>query len=327
MRLFVVMGVCGEVARGLQAAPARGRALPSNVEGNFFVDETCIDCDTCRWMVPSVFSRGEGQSYVAQQPTTGAEKAATQAAAVACPTGSIRSREKGGSGGREAFPARLDERAPSVYHLGYHSPKSFGATPYLVGNVMVDSPRYNSRLAKAIEAIAGPPEFMLLTHIDDVADHALWKQRFPEMKRVMHRADARGPEQWPYIDTRDVEWLVDDTTRLAPGLLAVHVPGHSRGSLAFLADSTRTGGEPVLFTGDHLAFNAKLGRLDGLARYGWRTDLQADSIAKLADLDFLHILPGHGRRLSFDDAAHRRAAVLAAAADFKRDPLGRSLAA
>ncbi|MGB5768342.1 MAG: ferredoxin, partial [Crocosphaera sp.] len=26
-----------------------------NIPGNFYVDSTCIDCDTCRWMSPTVF--------------------------------------------------------------------------------------------------------------------------------------------------------------------------------------------------------------------------------------------------------------------------------
>jgi hypothetical protein len=26
-----------------------------NVEGNFYVDSTCIDCDTCRWVAPNTF--------------------------------------------------------------------------------------------------------------------------------------------------------------------------------------------------------------------------------------------------------------------------------
>ncbi|MEO1181696.1 MAG: ferredoxin, partial [Cyanobacteria bacterium J06636_28] len=28
-----------------------------NVEGDIFVDTSCIDCDTCRWMAPEVFGR------------------------------------------------------------------------------------------------------------------------------------------------------------------------------------------------------------------------------------------------------------------------------
>ena len=34
-------------------------------------------------------------------------------------------------------------------HLGYHSPLSFGATPYFIrrpgGNIMIDSPRFNAK--------------------------------------------------------------------------------------------------------------------------------------------------------------------------------------
>ncbi|KAJ8492931.1 hypothetical protein OPV22_014652 [Ensete ventricosum] len=37
------------------AADADRQKRPQNVEGEFFVDCRCIDCDTCRWMAP-----GEG---------------------------------------------------------------------------------------------------------------------------------------------------------------------------------------------------------------------------------------------------------------------------
>ena len=33
----------------------RSRALPQNVTGDFFVDDTCIDCDTCRQIAPETF--------------------------------------------------------------------------------------------------------------------------------------------------------------------------------------------------------------------------------------------------------------------------------
>ncbi|MHB8872506.1 MAG: ferredoxin [Myxococcaceae bacterium] len=40
--------------------------LPENAAGDFFVDSSCIDCDLCRQLAPSVFDRAEGrdQSYV-----------------------------------------------------------------------------------------------------------------------------------------------------------------------------------------------------------------------------------------------------------------------
>ena len=59
-------------------------------------------------------------------------------------------------------------------HLGYHSVDSYGATPYLIirnnGNIMIDVPRFNERLAKKIEQL-GPLKHIILTHKDDVADH------------------------------------------------------------------------------------------------------------------------------------------------------------
>jgi len=30
--------------------------LPDNVPGDFFVDDTCIDCDACRIFAPAIFS-------------------------------------------------------------------------------------------------------------------------------------------------------------------------------------------------------------------------------------------------------------------------------
>ena len=38
------------------------------------------------------------------------------------------------------------------------------------GNVMIDTPRFNERLAQAIER-EGRLKYIILTHKDDVADH------------------------------------------------------------------------------------------------------------------------------------------------------------
>lgn len=293
-------------------------ALPANVPGKYFVDASCIDCDTCRWMAPEIFGRAEGKSFVAQQPTQEQEEQAALAAR-ACPTGSIRTK---GKPARVEFPVEL---LPGVFHAGYHSEKSFGATPYVVeiegGCVLVDSPRYNSKLAKIIEERFGTPKLMLLTHVDDVGDHDKWHTRFPDMRRVIHELEVRGPDQWPYSDLRDVELVLkgDGKWALEGGITAIFVPGHSRGHLAYLAADKQ-----AIFTGDHLALNARLGRLDGFGRYGWNSDTQSASIAKLADEDFLHLFPGHGRLFSFKDADDRRSSILTAAAIFKDDPLGRA---
>ena len=262
---------------------------------------------------------------------------------VACPTGSIRL----SPGVREPtmaqvaaahFPAPVDaQRLPRVFHLGYHAPHSFGATPYLVSAppavVMVDCPRFNSRLSKRIEAEHGAVDLMLLTHKDDVSDHERWAKRFPGMRRVIHALEVRGPDQWPYIDMRGIEMQLSGAGpwELAPGLTAIFTPGHSPGHLSFHASATATGGDGVLFTGDHLAFNARLSRLDGFGRYGWDAPKQAASILACSDLsgnqldddgDYRWLLPGHGRRMAFASAKERRAAVQQAAAAFEADPYG-----
>ena len=65
-----------------------------NVTGDFYVDSTCIDCDTCRWMAPEVFEHAEGQSAVHHQPTGEKERLHALQALLACPTASIGTVEK-----------------------------------------------------------------------------------------------------------------------------------------------------------------------------------------------------------------------------------------
>ncbi|MGJ8656327.1 MAG: ferredoxin [Akkermansiaceae bacterium] len=64
---------------------------PLNVEGRFYNDCSCIDCDLCREIAPSVFSRDddEGLSYVWRQPETEKEIALALEAYKSCPTESI----------------------------------------------------------------------------------------------------------------------------------------------------------------------------------------------------------------------------------------------
>ena len=54
---------------------------------------------------------------------------------------------------------------PGVYHCGFHSEKSYGATSYLIkreeGNIMMDCPRFNPKLAKNIEALGGVSTIVL----------------------------------------------------------------------------------------------------------------------------------------------------------------------
>lgn len=64
---------------------------PENVEGEYYVDDQCIDCDLCRETAPSNFTRqeNEGYSYVYKQPETDEEKAECEEAMDGCPVEAI----------------------------------------------------------------------------------------------------------------------------------------------------------------------------------------------------------------------------------------------
>ena len=133
-------------------------ARKMNVEGNLYVDYTCINCDTCLWMCPSTFSKVGAKVGVISQPTTPAEKLLAYAAMVACPVGAINVYQPDPLmfEALDLFPMLIDpERLPNVYHCGYHSQTTFGGIPYFIkrdrGNVMIDNPRYTARYSKQLK--------------------------------------------------------------------------------------------------------------------------------------------------------------------------------
>src|SRR5437762_602333 len=145
-------------------------AYPSNAPGDFFVDDTCIDCDLCRQIAPRVFSEESDHSIVFRQPESAGESHRAAMALLACPTGSIGSRHKiDVRDAAEAFPEPVED---NVYFCGFASPNSYGASSYLIvrpqGNVLVDSPRFASQLVRRIEALGGV-SMLYFTHRDDVA--------------------------------------------------------------------------------------------------------------------------------------------------------------
>jgi glyoxylase-like metal-dependent hydrolase (beta-lactamase superfamily II)/ferredoxin len=267
------------------ADPARRRG--ENAAGPWFVDDTCIDCGTCMWLAPHAFREAGGQSAVFAQPEAADRDAA--AALVACPTASIGGPAGAGKLGVAQFPRPI---APNVWHLGYHDPSSFGATAYLVrteaGNVMVDVPRFAGPLVKAVEGMGGL-QAIVLTHRDDVAAHQEWHDRFGA-PRVIHRDD----------DLIGAEVALEGERGTVAGLDWLHVPGHTRGSVVYrLGD--------VAFTGDHLA-----GRGDGgltafrnACWFDWGK--QWESMAKMADWEIRHVLPGHDEPWSGASGDYRAA--------------------
>ena len=64
---------------------------PENVEGKFYVDSMCIDCDLCRETSPDNFTRedDEGYSYVYKQPANEQEEELCREAMEGCPVEAI----------------------------------------------------------------------------------------------------------------------------------------------------------------------------------------------------------------------------------------------
>ncbi len=63
----------------------------NNVQGYFYVDSKCIDCDVCRETAPANFARNEdgGHSFVSKQPETEEEAELCVEAKEACPVDAI----------------------------------------------------------------------------------------------------------------------------------------------------------------------------------------------------------------------------------------------
>lgn len=262
-----------------------------NVSGNFYVDRSCINCDTCRWMAPSVYRQEGSQSAVYHQPSNEKERILALEALLACPTASIGTVEKPRDikSIQSRFPLLVAE---NVYHCGYHSQFSFGAASYLIqrpeGNVLVDSPRFAPPLVKQIEQMGGI-RYMYLTHRDDVADHRKFHDHFG-CDRILHSDEISQK-------TKDVEIKLtgEDNYQLADDLLIVTVPGHTKGHTVLLYDNK------FLFTGDHLAWSDKYQQLIAFRSVCWYSWSElTKSMAKLTDYSFEWVLPGHGRRYHAD---------------------------
>ena len=107
----------------------RELAVAENVPGDLFVDDSCIECDTCRELAPEVFgSTQSGQSFVLRQPPGEASWQRALQAVVSCPTASIGA-ERSAKEAARSLPALLDG---PVYRCGYSSEASYGAQSWLV---------------------------------------------------------------------------------------------------------------------------------------------------------------------------------------------------
>ena len=270
------------------------KRLPENVAGDFFVDATCINCDTCRQIAPASFEEARDYAYVYQQPHDRAERRLAIRALLSCPTGSIGSlRSEAISEVMDDFPLRVENE---VFYCGFTSPKSFGGSSYFVrhpaGNWLIDSPKYLPRLVRAFESLGGI-RYIFLTHRDDVAEAHRYAKRFGS-ERIIHRAELTAQP--------DAEIVLegDKQVEIVPKFLVIPTPGHTRGHSVLLYNNR------FLFTGDHLWWNRGAERLGASRRVCWYSwPEQIESMKKLLDYSFEWVLPGHGQRIQLSPKVMR----------------------
>src|SRR5713101_5845304 len=270
------------------------KRVSENVPGDFFVDSTCIDCDACRQIAPSVFGQAEETSFVKAQPGTAAERRQALQALLACPTGSI-----GCLGDDDVksvmkdFPLKIEGL---VYYCGYNSPKSYGGNSYFIrssaGNWLIDSPKFVTPLVRQLEALGGVAH-IFLTHRDDVADAQRYAEHFGS-RRIIHRDELSSQPGAEIVLDGDGPW------ELAPGFLAIPTLGHTKGHCVLLFQNR------FLFTGDHLDWDRDEQHLSASEDYCWHSwPQQTESMARLADYRFEWVLPGHGQRVHLPAADMR----------------------
>lgn len=107
---------------------------------------------------------------------------------------------------QNSFPRPfMNDITNGIYWLGHHNERSFGATPYLFQTkhndsnnvwIMIDTPKFSISAVNDILSVTNftYPQYLLLTHVDDTADHLLWKDYF-KLKRIFHSNDL-GSNNW-----------------------------------------------------------------------------------------------------------------------------------
>jgi glyoxylase-like metal-dependent hydrolase (beta-lactamase superfamily II)/ferredoxin len=262
------------------------KAVPENAPGEFFVDSTCIDCDTCRQVAPLTFGEAPETAFVKVQPSSAKERHQAMQALVCCPTGSIGTHMHHSA--KEVinkFPLPIEG---DVFYCGFNSPKSFGGNSYFIqrsdGNWLVDSPKFLPQLTRSMEKLGGIAG-IFLTHRDDVADAEKYARHFGAT-RVIHRLEL---ESQP-----GAERVLDGAQpiELAHDLLAIPTPGHTEGHCVLLYD------QRFLFTGDHLHYDRHSQQLAAYHDFCWHSwPQQIESLRLLLKYSFEWVLPGHGQRV------------------------------
>lgn len=253
---------------------------------DWHVDDRCTNCDVARQFAPGLVEEVDGRSKVVRQPETDGEVAMLLAAAFACPPRSLRPVQGRLDPDLDPFPLALDEQ---LFHCGHNSTHTAGANSYLLrrptGNLMVDTPRWSSALAQRYERL-GPVTDVLLTHRDHVAHGRQYADRF-------------GARLWIHEDDLDSRPDADQVIRglepveITPGVTAHPLPGHTKGSVLYLADDT------YCFTGDSFFWSRALADFEVAETVTWYSiRVLAESLARTAPrIRFEWLLPGHGDRM------------------------------
>lgn len=266
-------------------------ANENSVEGNFFVDTRCIGCNTCVRLSPEIFTLKDELSYVKQQPQNEAQKYQSIVAILSCPVFSIGMKENKQQIREVAntLPMQLEG---NVYFCSFNSEKSYGANSYFIkrekGNILIDSPRFNSRLVKDLERIGGLA-YIYLTHQDDIADYKKFKEHFGA--RVIYHEDDFNDK----ITHADITLKGEEVYELDEDIKIIPQSGHTKGHTVLLYQ------DHYLFSGDNLAYNSEQKYLYAFKNYCWYDwDTQLNSLKKLLDFEFSYLLPGHGAGVKSD---------------------------
>ena len=250
------------------------------------IDRRCTNCDTARQLAPELVAEVDGRSRVIRQPRTGAEEMALTAAAFACPTRSVRRGARAPDPEQDPFPLRLSEH---VHLCGHNSPHTAGANSYLLrrpaGNLMmIDTPRWSNALAAKYAAL-GPVTDVLLTHRDHAAHGRQYADRFGA-RLWIHEADLAAAPDADHV-LRGTE-----PAEIAGGVTAYPLPGHTKGSVLYLADQT------YCFSGDSLYWSRGAGDVAVVESVTWYsiTELAASLARTAPRVRFEWLLPGHGDR-------------------------------
>jgi glyoxylase-like metal-dependent hydrolase (beta-lactamase superfamily II) len=270
---------------------------PSNAAGDWYVDTDCINCKAAQMVAPGLIVERDGQSVFARQPATKEEFDMAWRARLLCPTSSVRT-EAPAAVHEEVFPEWMTE---NVWRLGYNARNSWGAHSFLIkrdsGNAMVDAPRWTSHVVDAIEERGGLA-LVLLTHRDDVADAERYAKHFGARVFIHEDDRAAAPYATDLIRGRAPTALGDD-------LLAIPVPGHTKGSVVFLFANR------CLFAGDSLSWDFTTRDLRASKQVCWYSwPKQTKSLLALTEYSFEWIFAGHGGSVH-QPAAEMRARLLA----------------